>query len=136
MKLMISVAAVMACVAFATTFPPNPSGVEVIDRDFLRAYQDGVEYDLYVTLINSEGRATVQIDEFKNGEWETVCTWNPLNLGDEYMVFNPITVLSIYDLGGKLQVSWIDVVEYHEGMVTIYLLYDYVTGEREEGWVD
>lgn len=136
MKLAILLAAFIACAAFATLFPSDPSGVEVIDRDFLRIFHEGVEYDLYVTLFNSEGRATVKIEDFRNGEWETVCTWNPLNLGDEYMVFKPVTVLNTYDQVGRLQVSWIDVVEFHEGMITFYLLYDYVTGEREEGWVD
>ena len=136
MKLAIAATALLACVVSASVFPRDPSGVEVIDRAFLRAYQDGNEYDLYVTLFNSEGRATVKIYEFKNGEWETVCTWNPMNLGDEYMVFNSITVLSTYDLGGKLQVSWIDRAEYHEGMVSFYVMYDYVTGDWEDGWVD
>jgi len=136
MKVAVLIAAAVSCASFSSVFPADPSGEEVIDRDFLRIFHEGVEYDLYVTLFNSEGRATVQIAEFSGGEWETVCTWNPLNLGDEYMVFNPVTVVTTYDLLGKLQVSWIDVVEYQEGMVTIYLLYDYVTGEKEEGWVD
>jgi hypothetical protein len=136
MKLMIPVVAVLVCVASASVFPDDPSGVDVIDRAFLRVYPEEEELDLYITLFNSEGRGTVKIDEYRNGEWETVCTWNPRNLGDEFMVFHPIAVLSIFDPGGIVQVSWIDRVDCPEGMVSFYIQYDYVTGEWEEGWVD
>ena len=136
MKLILLVVAFLACVAVASGFPEDPSGVDVIDRASFSAYPDGEELYLYITLFNYEGRATVKIYEYRNGEWETVCSCNPRNLGDEFMVFDPITVLSIYDRGGNIQVSWTDTAEHHEGMVSFYVLYDYVLREWEDGWVD
>lgn len=136
MKHIMQVVAVLACAAYSSVFPEDPAGVDVIDREFLRAYVDGEEYVLYITLFNSEGRGNVRIEEYRNGEWETVCICNPRNLDDEFMVFSPVTVLSIHDRGETLQVSWMDRVEYHEGMVSFYIMYDYALGEWEEGWVD
>ncbi len=137
MKLILPVVAFLTCVAFASGFPEDPSGVDVIDRESFSAYPGGEELYLYITLFNLEGRATVKIDEYRNGEWKTVCSCNPRNLDDEFMVFDPITVLSIHDRGGNIQVSWTDAIEEpHEGLVSFYVLFDYVLGECEDGWVD
>ena len=138
MKLIFTLVAFLACVAVAWEFPGDPSGVDVIDRGFFQAYREGEELWLYLTLFNSEGRGTVKIDELMNGEWKTVCLCNPRNHDDEFMVFNPITVFSIDDHGGNIiQISWIDAIyDYHEGMVSFYILYDYVMNECEDGWVD
>ena len=135
-KLIIMVIAAMALSAVASEFPADPPDVDVIDRDFVSCYLDDLEYELYLTMYNSQGRGTVKIQEYRNGEWETVCTWNPVNMGDEFMVFRPNAVLRIYDRAGSIQVIWVDRAEYGEGAVTFYLMYDYVQGEWESGWVD
>jgi len=91
---------------------------------------------LYFTLFNSEGRGTVKIDEYRYGEWETVYTWNPRGLDDEFMVFNPISMLSIDEFRGSTQVGWTDMVEGHEGLVSFYLKFNFTLDEWEEGWID
>lgn len=136
MNLSLSALVFLAWVSVASVFPQDPAGVDVIDRAIFRTYQDGEELVLYITLFNHEEIGTIKIDEYLDGEWETVCIWNPKNLGDEFMLFDLISVLSIFDLGGTVQVSWIDSIGYQEGMVSFYILYDYVLGEWEEGWVD
>ncbi len=113
MKLIIPIIIVLTC-AVAADFPEDPSGVDVIDRAFERIFYEGEQLALYFTLFNSEGRGTVKIDEFRYGEWETVYIWNPRGLDDEFMVFNPISMLSIYG---------------HEGLVSFYLKFNFTLDE-------
>lgn len=136
MKLALLIAGVLSLVAAASVFPPDPSGIDVIDRAFVSSYFEGEEIPLYITLFNNEGAGTIMIQEYQDGSWETVCKWNPRNFGDEFIVFDSVTVLSYFDLGETLQISWIDDVQYYEGMVSFYVMCDYQSREWEESWVD
>ncbi len=94
------------------------------------------EVVFYITLSNHEDRGTIRIHKYLGRGWETVCTWNPRNFNSEFIVFDPITVLSVRESDGSLHVSWIDRLEYHEGLASIFLDYDYQLEEWEEFWVD
>ena len=105
MNLSLPALAFLAWVSVASVFPQDPAGVDVIDRAIFMTYTDGEELVLYITLFDHEEIGTIKIDEYHDGVWETVCMWNPKNFGDEFMLFDLISVLSICDLGGTVQVS-------------------------------
>lgn len=136
MKLICIAVLVMLHVSVASVFPDDPFDRDVIDRAFFRAFTGGEEIVFYITLSNDDGRGIIQIYEYTEREWETLYVWNPRNFNDEFIVFDEITVLSIFDSGRSLQVGWIDRLEYQEGIASLCVSFDYQLREWEESWID
>lgn len=138
----ISVCLVSAAGAVDNGFPDDPAGVEIIDRAFYRDYyvQDGVL--LYLRLFNDGDRGTVELFSGTGGgqayAWELIYSWQPELYDDTPYTFLPVSVISLQSCGSTLLVTWLDVLftEYHEGIGSFYLEYNFETGETDEFWSD
>jgi hypothetical protein len=144
MKFFITLCVCLVSVAGAVDngFPDDPAGVEIIDRAFYRDYyvQDGVL--LYLRLFNEGDQGTVElfsgIPDDQVYVWELIYSWQPVLYDDAPITFLPVCMISLQPDISRLLITWIDVlfVEYHEGIGSLYLEYNFETGEIDEFWSD
>jgi|GEM_PF-1826919 len=139
----IGVFLVSAVGAVDSGFPDDPAGIEVIDRAYYRdiSVQENGEL-LYFRLFNEGVRGTVELfSGTPSGQvytWEPIYSWNPELYDDTPYTFLPVSVISLQPRGSTILITWIDVLftEYHEGLGSLYLEYNFETGEIEEFWSD
>ncbi|RKZ10001.1 hypothetical protein DRQ25_04530 [Candidatus Fermentibacteria bacterium] len=123
-------------------FPDDPAGVEIIDRAFCNDFSFPYGVLLYLRLFNEEDRGTVELfSGTPNGQvytWELIYSWQPELYGGTPYTFLPVSVISLQSCGSTLLVTWLGVLftEYHEGIGSFYLEYNFETGETDEFWSD
>ncbi len=123
-------------------FPDDPAGVEIIDRAYYRDYSVLDGELLYLRLFNEGDRGTVELfSGTPSGQayaWELIYSWQPELYDGSPYTFLPVSVISLQPGGTTLFVTWIDVLftEYHEGIGSLYLEYNFETGEIDEFWSD
>jgi hypothetical protein len=114
------------------TFPADPSGVTVIDRDCIRESADGEDLILYALLYSRDGLESMDILSGVIGPdrivWEPVYTWDVL--------LEANSVISIDSYDGRIMFTFLEDFMYYEGRVFLFLDYYTETGDFEEGWVD
>jgi len=138
----IGVCLISAAGAVDSGFPDDPAGVAIIDRAYYRdiSVQDGEL--LYFRLFNEGVRGTVELfSGTSSGQeytWELIYSWQPELYDDTPYTFLPVSVISLQPGGSAILITWIDVLftEYHEGLGSLYLEYNFETGEIEEFWSD
>ena len=144
MRIVISIAICLVSAAGAVDngFPDDPAGVEIIDRAYYRdiSVQDGVL--LYFRLFNDGEQGTVELFRgTSNGQeysWELIYSWQPSLYDDTPYTFLPVCVISLQTGSNSLLVTWIGILftEYHEGLGSLYLEYDFESGIIDEFWMD
>lgn len=127
----------------AFSFPPDPEGVNVIDRFLYRGSTPGEEHVIYITIYNTADSAgTIELSSgirLQDGwYWESVCVWNPMTYDDNTQFIKPGSVLSVRRYNSSLYITWIDslLLEYTEGMASLCLDYDLQSREFEEFYLD
>jgi hypothetical protein len=120
-------------------FPADPSGVTVIDRDYIREFAYGGDLILYAILYSRDGLESMDILSGAIGpdgiEWVLVQTW-AINFDGRPVDIEPNAVLTIDPLDDRITFSYKEDFLYMEGRASIYLDYFVNTGVYEAGWVD
>lgn len=139
----ISIVAFILAALYGAAFsmPPDPEGISVIDRALYRGTTPGEDHVLYITLFNtSDSIGTVELQSgirLQDGwYWETVCIWNPMTYNGNPLCIEPGSVLSIQRHNSSLYLTWIDRLDYIEGMASLYLDYNLQSREFEEFYMD
>ncbi len=144
MRFLIAIGVCLVSVAGAVDngFPDDPAGVEIIDRAYYRDFSVQNGALLYLRLFNDGDQGTVELfSGITNGReyiWDLVYSWQPRLYGDTPYTFLPVSVISLQTGSNSLLVTWIDILftEYHEGMGSFYLEYNFESGEIDEFWSD
>ncbi len=138
----ISFCLISAAGAVDNGFPDDPAGVEIIDRAYYRDFSLPDGELLYLRLFNEGALGTVELfSGTASGQayiWELIYSWQPELYDGSPYTFLPVSVISLQSCGSTLLVTWLDVLftEYHEGIGSFYLEYNFETGETDEFWID
>lgn len=134
---------ILCIVSFAgaadSSFPEDPSGIDIIDRAYHNFRGETV---IYMRLFNDGEQGTIELlnGNFSCGEakWTSLYTWQPTLYNGSPQTFESVTLLSVQLWSDCLLITWIDRLnfEYHEGLASLYLQYDPNSGEIEEVLLD
>lgn len=123
-------------------FPDDPEGVEIIDRAYYRGFFVQDEVVLYLRLFNDGEQGTIEMfNGTPNGmeySWELIYSWQPRSYDDSPLTFRPVCVISIQPNSNSLHITWVQMLftEYIEGLGSLYLEYDFESGDIGELFVD
>lgn len=111
------------------SFPPDPAGVRVVDRDAI-FFND--QY-FYAIAYNQAGRGHLEV--YQGLPWKKVYEWS-IEFQGEPITLAPVTVLHIDEFESTLVFYWDDFVGYREGAVHQSVVYDPKKGRFETQWSD
>ena len=140
--IIIAVCLVSAAGAVDYGFPDDPEGVEIIDRAYYRDFFVQDEVLLYLRLFNDGEQGTVDMfngtPDGPEYSWELIYSWQPKSYDDNPLTFLPVCVISLQTGSNSLLVTWIDMLftEYHEGLGSLYLEYNFESGDIGEFYLD